>query len=447
MLFKRYQTTIILFVLLTFFSVTAGISKGNAALPRISEKIVADSQEPINLRIYSYDMKIDSTGNIHIIYSKPIDGTDSAEIWYARRAGGSWHSKRLNSQGYRYSGSTFLTIGSDNLVHACYIYNDGNGGDLYYLTIDNGTPSSTIGIKVWDGGYHTRMQLDENDHAIFVRGAQPGGPGNPWKLKMLTTTDNTVWTDTDLNLPQVPKFRLADFAYKNHKYHVTYGDTAYQKWVWKNKYMNEKVLRDFHDFHYVTSTDGTNWDHHLIDGSHSLMEYEFWTALKLVQGRPLIGMYKYAEYDNKYNRGTSAKLSEWNGSRWTHTTITNQDHPDTSEGMGIALAVNGPGDYFGAWDFSPDNTYDDEFRGPRGNITLSRSESNGNWSYRKQLDPFSLEGRAKLEVHQGKLYFLGLGDFVDSKLYFREYNIFSLVDAPEPGKGESLQPIYQLLLN
>jgi hypothetical protein len=437
---RHYYLFIFSSILILFFT-----SQVYATLPRVTEKIVADSQNLISLRIYSYDMKIDSKGNVHIIYSKPIDGTNSAEIWYVRRIDGTWFQQRLNSKGFRFSGSTFLAIGNDDLVHACYIYNNNNGGDLHYLTINQGIPSSAIGTFVSPGGFHTRMQLDENDHAMFVRAAQPGGI---WRLRLHTTTNNRDWTYTDLNLPQVPKFRLADFVYEDSRYHITYGDTAYKKEVWKNKNMDERVVRDFHDFHYVTSTDGVNWSHHLIDNSHTLMEYEFWTALKLVQGRPLIGMYKYSEYGGKYNRGTSAKLSELTENGWTHKTITNQDHPDTSEGMGIALAVNGPGDYFGAWDFSPDNTYDDEFRGPRGNIALSRSGTDGKWSYRRQLDPFSLEGRAKLSLYKGRLFFLGLGDFVDAKLFFREYQISSFTDTPPAtGTGKPLTAIYHLLLN
>ncbi len=425
-----------------------------AALATSESRIISDSQELFNRRIYSYDMGIDSNGDVHIVFSKPYSDR-KANIYYVRRISGTWQSNiLLTPDGFRPSGSTFLVIGSDDRVHICYIKDEGASESLYYQVINNGVVVKNETF-VDDGGWHSRMQLDENSYPIFVRGGKKW-PEPPSRLILLTTTDGATWDKSYLNLTPVTKFRLADFVYANGTYHITYGDSAYTKEVWDGKGMTTRIDGTFHDFYYITSQDGTNWDEHAIDTSHTLYELEFWTALVLVEGRPLIAMYKYAEYGNRYNRGTSARLSEWTDSSWTHKIITKQTYPDTSEGMGVGLVVNASGDYFGAWDFSPDNTHDDDFRGPRGNIALARSGPKKDWTPKVQVDPFSLEGRTRLRIHGGKLFFLALGDFVDSKLFYREYNISELNKVLPPptgfppsgsGGGTSLPAVFHMLLH
>ncbi|MDH3329466.1 MAG: hypothetical protein OEM01_09555 [Desulfobulbaceae bacterium] len=443
--------------LCSFFYMMVPPQNAHAALATSEARIISDSQELFNRRIYSYDMGIDSYGNIHIVYSKPYSDR-KANIYYVRRVGGIWQSDiLLTPDGFRPSGSTFLVIGSDNRIHICYIKDEGTSESLNYIVINENGVVVKPETFVDDGGWHSRMQLDSNGYPVFVRGGKKW-PEPPSRLVLLTTLDGTTWDKSYLNVTPVEKFRLADFVYANGTYHITYGDSAYTKEVWDGKGMTARIDGTFHDFYYITSQDGTNWTEHVIDNSHTLYESEFWTALVLVDGRPLIAMYKYAEYGGIYNRGTSARLSEWTGSSWTNKIITNQTYPDTSEGMGVGLVVNASGDYFGAWDFSPDDTHDDDFRGPRGNIAMARSGPQNDWTPKVQVDPFSLEGRTRLRIHGGKLFFLALGDFVDSKLYFREYNISDLNAVLPPtgggvtpstnsGEGTYLPAVYHMLLH
>ncbi len=45
---------------------------------------------------------------------------------------------------------------------------------------------------------------------------------------------------------------------------------------------------------YITSTDGgTSWAQTTIDDTQWLYETEFWVSMALVNGRPLIGWYRY----------------------------------------------------------------------------------------------------------------------------------------------------------
>ncbi len=428
-------------VLCVFFFEGTFPNKVGATLTAVDTKIIADSEEVFSRRIYSYDMVVDSQGTLHIIYSKPL-GDRTAEIFYVRRVGGTWQSPiLLSANGFRASTSTFLAVGNDDRVHVCYIKDLGSSEALYYRTINNGV--ATAEIRVNDdggsGGWHSRMQLDAQDFPVFIRDNEDW-QASPVvsKLALVTTQDGITWSKSFLSLPDVLNFRIADFLVENGVYHITYGDSAYVNPV-------------FHNLHYATSQDGKNWIHHTIDSSGTLYTNEFWTALVLDGGRPVIAMYKYAEYGNQYNTGTSALLAKWNGTAWQNKIITDTTYPDSREGMGVGLVVNGTGDYFGAWDYSPDDTHDDNFRGARGNIALARSGPAGDWTQKVQIAPFSLEGTAKLRIHGGKLFFLGLGDHVDAKLYFYEYNISDFGGSttpppgPSPSTGMALPAVYLLL--
>lgn len=433
------------FIAIVFLFLFAGFAKTEPLLP-VSSHIIADSEEPFNRRIYYYDMALDSVGNIHFIYAKPTIN-NAADVYYVRRINGSWQSEiLLSSNGYGPHGATEIEIGDDDTVHVCYI-KKGSPESLYYRTIANGVVQGEKFVE--SGGWTTRMQLDEYNSPIFIRVSQDfGAPGTPSKLSRLVTNNGgDSWSRSLLALPQVQQFRLADFVYNNGTYHITYGDFAHVRTVWNRSGTTENG--DFHNFHYVQSTDGSTWDHHLIDDSGYLYELEFWTSLVLVDGRPLIGMYRYNQYGNIYNTGSYAIIAEWTGNSWQKKIPTDQSHPDLTEGMGVGLAVIGNGDYIGIWDFSPANTYDDDFRGVRGNIALVRSGGDGQWSYRKQVDPFSQEGKTVVAVHGNSLYFIALGDYVDSKIYFREYDVRKLLppnEPPNPNSGNVLIPIYHLLL-
>lgn len=441
-------------VLLSSLMMQLSCSTGaHAVLVPASSKIIADSDELFDRRIYSYDMGVDSSGNVHIVYSRPYSDT-YANIYYVTRINGAWQPELLlSTNGVRGSISTHLLIGGDDRVHVCYIIDSGSSKSLIYRVIDGGVVEPEIDVD--PGGWHTRMQLDGNGYAVFVRDNQTW-PGLVSKLAFLTTTDGTIWSKSHLNLTQVPEFRIADFLYANGKYHITYGGSELIRQVWSSKYETEKVDRVFNYFHYAVSADGINWDELLIDNSGWLHEREFWTSMVNDGDSILVGMYKYAEVTGCWNCGTSAILITINGLNWTTKTITNQEYADTNEGAGIGLAVNGSGDYFGAWDFSPD--YPQILPpSPSGNTAMRRNGPKNDWSPVVQLDDFSLEGKARLRIHGGKLYYLALGDYTDAKLYFREFSISQLngvlppPDWVEPPSGNPsampLQAVYHMLLN
>jgi len=422
---------------------------GNAysELATLSRKVIVDSQEPFNCRVYSYDMGIDSSGGVHIVYSNPNQGCTKASVSYVRRIDGVWQPPIvLSNNGLAPSISTLLAIGNDDIIHICYV--QGSTDTLRYITVNNGVVGTDIHVD--DGGWHTRMQLNENNRAIFVR-ENKTWPALETKLALLTTLDGTTWNKKYLDLPSVTKFRIADFIYDNGKYHITYGGSEHLKESWDSKSMTKRVMEVFHDLHYAFSSDGQNWSEYTIDSSGTLHRLQFWTSLALDGGNPLASMYKFNEYAGRYNFGTSANLMTKSGLVWNEKIITDTSFPDNLEGMGPGLVVNGSGDYFGAWDFSPPDTHDDEFRGIDGNIVLARNGFGNNWTARAQIAPFSLEGRAILQKHDGKIFFLGLGNWRDAKLYFREYSLSELNKilpwANRTRAGTVIPGIYQLLMD
>ena len=422
----HYQWNMNQLILLFCFLLVPAADIHAALLPTLDYKIIADSEEPIDRRIYSYDLAVDNSGTVHIVYLQPTSG-DDANVYYQRRVGTVWSKKvLLTLAAYRASISTRLVVDSTNVVHVCYIKNDLN---LYYRSVVNNVPGTEY--KVGPGAWHTRMQLDDNNHPMFIRENETW-PEQQTRLVLVTTSDGTTWSKTYLNLPPVNKFRIGEFLYKDGTYHVTYGDGIETRPVLAGKGATTTIQGLFHNLYYATSTDGQTWSVRLVDDSRSLYENEFWTALALDNGTPLVAMYKYAEYGGQYNTGTSALLAKWNGDNWIKKNITPASYPATREGMGVGIAVRGPGDYYGAWDFSPDNTYDDNFRGARGNIAVAHNGADGSWSEKWQLAPFSAEGEVKVCIRGDRLYVLALGDFVDAKLYFWEIDLNALSGGGTP---------------
>lgn len=426
-------------VLLSCFSVCFFPGGSYAYLTPKEARIISDSEEPLTRRIYSYEMGIDSKGNVHLAYSKPL-GSTTAQIIYVTRVNGVWSEKILTSNGFRASVSTYLSVRDDDRVYICYIKDEGIGGNLYFTALEDGVV--VVGETLIDqGGWHTRMQLDNLGNPVFIRDHKIW-PEEVSKLALVKTTDGQTWEKTYLNLPAVNKFRIADFVYGDGVYHITYGDSAHTRQLLEFHHSNNYIDGIFHNLHYAKSTDGVNWtDLHTLDNSGTLYEKEFWTSMVLDRGNPMASMYKYNEYGNKYATGTSAILISYSGGSWHKKTITDTTFKNSREGMGVGLAVNDSGDFFGAWNYSPDYLIpDEEFHGKKGNTALVRNGPKNDWTLKGQIDPFSLEGRAKLKIHGNSLYFLGLIDFTNVKLYFREYSMTYLDKVLATGGGGTSSP-------
>jgi hypothetical protein len=402
------------------------------ALPTTDARVIADSEEPFARRIYSYDMDVDSNGDVHVIYSRPtVAGTD--QVVYQRRVRGAWQPEKvLSGDGLRSSISTHLLVNGQGIVHVCYLR--ASTEHLYYRRIVNGTPGPEVMVD--EGAWHTRMQIDDVGRPIFLREDETW-PAKVSKLKLLRPTGAATWNEQYLGIPDVAdRFRIADFVYQDGVFHVTYGDSSIRRDVLAGKGSTTKVPGTFHRLFYASSADGMTWINTLVDGSGNLYEDEFWTSLAVDGDTPLVGAYQYAEHGGVYNTGTWALLARRDAGAWRKRNITPADYAETRAGASIAVLVIAPGEYLGFWDFSPDNTYDGNFRGARGNMAIARNGVDNSWDHKVQLDPFSAEGRFVVRRSGERIHLLVLGDFVDSKLYYRELDlgvVQSRLDAASSG--------------
>ncbi len=448
---QRFERYVLCFLLMSCLFVSTFPNRSHAYLAIKDARMISDSEEPLDRRIYSYDMGIDSKGDVHLVYSKPL-GDRTAQIYYVTRVGGIKNETFLTSNGYRASVSTYLSVRGDDRVYICYIKDEGPSGNLYFTALKNGVVVIDE-TYVDSGGWHTRMQLDDFGDPVFIRDNITSS--EPKTKLALVKMGGDTWEKTYIDLPPVTKFRIADFIYQNGVYHITYGDSTYTRKVLEFHHSSKYIDGIFHNLHYAKSTDGVNWKGlHTLDSSGTLYEKEFWTSLVLDGGNPMAAMYKYNEYGDKYATGTSAILMTYSGGSWQKKTITDTTFPNSREGMGVGLAVNTSGDYFGAWNYSPDYIIPDpELSGLKGNTALVRNGPKNDWTEKGQVDPISLEGRAKLKIHGNSLFFLGLLDFTNVKLYFREYSMPYLNTAlkpsgwspPNPNASKGLPAIYYLL--
>ncbi|MFH1019919.1 MAG: hypothetical protein V1782_04785 [Pseudomonadota bacterium] len=385
-------------LLSALFSVAVVLLSAMSAFAELTldyESALEDSAEPFSERIYSYDFAVDTTGQIHVIYSKPVDSGARCEIIYATGSGGAWTRQTLDTDGKAGSISTHLALDATNKAHVCYIKAQQDPEThLVYQTITNNVPSSQITVE--GGGWHTRMQLNSSGRAIFIREGVSG-------LRLFSPSGASSWSESQIQLPTASHYRIGNFVFDQSRnaYHVTYGDGT-----------------STHNFKYAYSADGSSWNGSTIDSSGTLVEWEFWTDLVVDQaGTPHAAMYKY----NANNVGTSVLFGKLENGVW-RTAIADGGDAQSRAGMGPGLAIDGGGSLHGVWDNSPDVPMD--ANGAAGNIMYRFSTDDGaNWDVHQALRGYSAEGACKIKIVGQKLYLLVLGNYTDAKLYFMEFSL------------------------
>ena len=387
------------------------------SIEKRSQTVIEDSEEPLARRIYSYAIDTDSTGQLHILYSKPVPGQDRCEIIYATGTATNLTTTILETDGKIGSISTSVIADkTGSVVHASYIKHQNDPDThLVYQTIEAGTPSAQH--QVARGGWHTRMQLDSSGKPVFVR-------ENGKSLRMFRpgATEGT-WDETSFAPSGHIQYRIANFACDpvRNCFHVTYGDNA-----------GTTNGAPLHHFLYASSTDTVDWVASTVDDSLTLWELEFWTSMVLdPDGHPIVSMYKFAQYNGNYNTGTSLLLGHHDGTNWTTRRIVGyipgETPPDHRAGMGGQLVMDESGSLYGAWDNSPDHPID--FDGEFGNIAMDHSETGSEWQSQFQVEPFSAEGYCRMAIHGTNLYLLALGHYADTKLYLIHLGIVRQWDA------------------
>ena len=418
-----------LILTLSFFG---SIDDSFALVNPIDQKMVFASPGTFDQRIYSYDMAVDINDDVHVVYSRPTT-TGPDIIGYQRRIGGIWQNETIiSNDGLRSSISSHIAIDSNKNVYISYLSDSQQS--LYYIKVFNGLVGQKSLVDI--GAWNTVMQLDAKSLPIFIReGQSPPWTANNYQLKLVSTNNGgKSWISSFLNLPQVntypslARYRLGDFIYAAGKYNIIYGDNGYQKTILNGKDAKTYTKAYFHDLIYANSTDGVNWQTYPADNSKRLNEMEFWVSLAMDGNKAITGVYQYAEYNNSYNNGTRAHLAQITPSKiqdvYTNTGVT---WPATREGAGIGLLVSEPGNYLGAWDFSPDYPYNMKFNATDGNIALARNGTDNLWKEKISIAPYSAEGRVLLrQSNKNNLHILVLGDYLNTKLYYQEFNMLTI---------------------
>ncbi|MDD2758846.1 MAG: hypothetical protein PHH11_00985 [Methylomonas sp.] len=456
-----------------------------AELSLLSQEVLTDSEEPFTRRIYSYDFDVGEDGTIHVVYAKPVQGEERTQIIYTqKRIGENWpqESERvvLEENGLLASISTAI-IYSHGTSHISYIvrrpFTDSNGitheEGLVYQTVINNNAGEKINVS--SGGFHTVMQLDASGLPIFAREYEDFLDENgslrslpfPKALRIQVPKGNNTWSDREyiLNLPSEIDYRLATFVYdkERKRYHISYGnkDAIYLRNTYPTT--NPPVGSESkpvyfppgsgHQLRYAFSDDLINWHVSTIDGSGDISENEFWTDFIIdLQGMPFVANFRYKTDEQGVQQGSSNIIGYFENDSWNIQTVAGKTTGASPHraGMGAKLLVDVSG-YHGIWDNSPDAPIDGEnppsAGANAGTVMYYFSPDGIDWETRQIILNFSLEGRARAKIYNGKLLFMGLGDARDSKLFFAEYqmpeannNLFEVAtDKMFYGLGESIK--------
>ncbi len=469
--------------ILTIFFMLIGMFQNivYAELTLLKKDIITDSEEPVKRRTYSYDFDVTKQGIIHAIYSKPVANKNRSQIIYMTKpVGGNWPEIKnrtvLEEFGNVETISTWLMLDSNDIAHISYIVNrdfvDKNGTThthgLVYQKIENGKVSKKTNVS--PGGFHSRMQLNNKNQAIFAReyeafmnkdGTFRKSPF-PKALQLLipsATIENT-WHFSQLDLPNAVDYRLGNFIYEaqRNRFHIIFGDqdavflrntypstnppvtpndtpvpfpsgTGHKLWY----AFSDNIINDLGNLN-----DNPTWKTSLIDNSGDISENEFWTDLVLDKtGTPFAANYRYATDEQGVQQGSSNIIGRFNGQSWVMQTVAGKTTGASQHraGMGPKLLIDEDGGFHGIWDNSPDKPIDGVNKPipgttPGGAIMYRYSPDGKLWQTAKQiLLPFSAEGTSRAKLFNGKLLHMVLGDARDTKVFFAEYNL------PTPDKN------------
>ena len=470
--------------ILTIFFMLIGMFQNiaYAELTLLKKEIFTDSEESFERRTYSYDFDVTKQGIVHAVYSKPVPNEDRSQIIYVTKSvGESWPDDEqrvvLEEFGSRESISTWIIVDSNGNAHISYIvdrdYVEDNedfthSSGLVYQKIEKNKVSEKFNISA--GGFHTRMQLNNKNQAIFAReyeifqnkdGTIRKTPfPKALRLFLPSATDDNTWQSLVLDLPNAVDYRLCNFIYEaqRNRFHITYGDQ--NAVLLRNTYpsVNSLITTDRapvpfpagtgHKLWYAFSdnvineagklNDHPTWNTSIIDDSGNISENEFWTDLVLdKKGTPFAASYRYATDNQGVQQGTSNIIGQFNGQNWEMQTVAGKTTGASLHraGMGPKLLIDKNGGFHGIWDNSPDRPIDGENQlipsVIAGGTTMYRYSPDGKfWQTTRQVIlPFSVEGNCRAKIYNGKLLLMVLGDGRDTKVVFAEY------DLPAPEKN------------
>ena len=161
-----------------------------------------------NGRIPGTDLAIDSTDNLHIVFSTKDSTNNKQSINYTTNQGGSWASTVI-SDIVEDAVDPAIALDSNDKAHVSY-YRD-TGSDLIYATNEGGTWTREIVESTLNVGKYSSIAVDYNDevHISYVKANNndlklASGSAGSWAISTVKANHNVKHTsivaDSNLSL-------------------------------------------------------------------------------------------------------------------------------------------------------------------------------------------------------------------------------------------------------
>jgi hypothetical protein len=178
-------------------------------------------------RIPGTDLAIDSTDNLHILFSTKDSTGVYHSINYTTNQGGSWTSVAI-SHPTRGALDPAIALDSNDKVHVSY-YRD-TGSDLIYATNEGGTWTREIVESTLNVGKYSSIAVDYNDevHISYVQANNndlklASGSAGSWAISTVKANHNVEHTSivADSNGDLHIIYSYSDFASNKKLYYFT----------------------------------------------------------------------------------------------------------------------------------------------------------------------------------------------------------------------------------
>jgi hypothetical protein len=433
----------------------------------VIEDSIDNTQDKFRDRIYFYDLALESSGRAFVVYAKPKPKTPNStapfqpdertDIILAIENGDTWDKTMLTTEGvYRPSGIQ-IDSDSNDVMHITYIKkvvkDIGGLGEHDYLIYRKHTPAGGLSeeIEVGDieaqnfsglGGWRTRLEIAPDNQVYMIREYEN-------ELRLLSPEGDN-WKAESIVLLPINWSRLAEFHIDaGGRPHIVYGDYAFDANGNLYKTNGNAAIVDHNGYHnlwyaYSETLTGSGWQGMILDEAPapsdplpSLYNWQFWVDLTTDENNnPAIAKWIWnpgTPSPQAYNTYTFFFRKKTNQD-WQIARTTRSFDPLMYKGISQvpgkavdAVAGMGPGiikdqsGWHGVWDNSHPRPF--EHVSDRGGILYRFSPDGANWTYYQRLAPFSAEGRCEVQIQDGKLNILILGDHTDTQLYLLRYQL------------------------
>lgn len=431
----------------------------------VIEDSIDNTQKPFRDRIYYYDLALDSSGRAFVLYAKPKPVTpnvntpvdfknEKTDIILAIENGDSWDKQILTTEGIYQPTGIQIDVDSQDVMHLIYIRQmvkeiAGKPELVDYLIYRKRTPAGVLSeeIEVGDletgnlsglGGWRTRLEITSDDKIYMIREGEA-------EFRILIP-ENGNWrqesiTGLSMNWPRLGEFKID----AKGRPHIIYGDYAYDangNSYNTNSEFSQVDHNGYHNLWYAFSETltGSDWKAKILSENPykltpTLYNFQFWVDLTIDKNNnPAVAKWIWKpgtispQAYNTYTVFFHKKSSNWDDWQIARTTASfdNLTYKGQTKDAGTVAGM-GPGiiqdkyGWHGIWDNSHPRPF--EHVSDRGGIMYRFSPDGIKWTVYQRIAPFSAEGRCEVQIHNGNLNILILGDHTDTQLYLLRYKL------------------------